>query len=1002
MDEGNVGLLERPTQEPIINNPEEMKELRQDLRVLHYDKAVEYSKEEKKAWGDLLPKNHKELRDMLDAKVAEVNRRGEDKEENRNDLPDFILRQEGNWESIGWSEESKNKVLAKLESVLGIKDTNARMRALESIVGAGLTPEQALEKITTERFDAMKEAAQEAADQANRGHYNIAAQDQYLAQQTLLLKDLNIDNDYIKRFILHKDYTERALPFLAGFEQSLQHEFDQQLPANLFDLAWNIGFEKKELFGIDGKFPVLQMQVTKETNEEGKLVAKGRFVVNEANWMRWLRDHINWWYEEYDTDAVTDYFAKVEVKKGPFYSVNLITMLYGYNRYFRDETGHLWTRLYDQTLLEPWMMMFQRTYALGYDDASGDEEQLANKLKEMYHLNKLSRKIYGKSMMQILSTLSVDYTGPDSDTKVGEAFQKMFLAYYSMGDFEELKRTLGENSSFFKKEGWETAMKDAMGDIAKQTHMMQMDRFLGERQGDFFAAFDKNGEIKDVKKFINFINQFNDEPVSSSINMVQRQALMNAVQDSIVTSEYLGSSKEVDKSDLTPEGKLVDDISLKYAWLLAHSWSYFSGARARSNFPSVSGYLAETKWLFTDAYRMKYMGFGGAGNPYTINMFKQLSIPFFEAILAENSFEDYVSSRDSNGNPTKIGTRQLTAMEIFKQMHEESEHYNGEREKIRERLKHASSDTEKAAIQKELDRLEDVAKNAYKLLAGQLEFKENAMRVYAKNVVGRAKTLYEQIMKSKETAFDKFTTYDGLFRGPSFHREEWQSAIQDKYITPLRYLFEANKGTQLNMITRAPVFKGNDEHGHPQWEWRDQYLGERMLGHQIVDIPTFWQQAKDYDPQQWNDLKSKGYTKRGKYVIRPDGKHAIDYNRVQENKPMVYKQFLLMKVAGDLWSHIDRHSTDPAYNLHHFDEIVEAIAALPGNIDGTEYDMRDTRVNHTFFSKEQMKWLKRMSGANKVFFREFMQNVFMGDPRKKESMFGESAGVILNAIFKGY
>jgi hypothetical protein len=995
MDEGNVGLLERPQEKGIINHPEELKQLRDDLRGLH-DKGLEYGREEKKIWGDLLPKNHKELRDMLDAKVAEVSSNHEDKEEGRDKLPSFVLRQEDDWTEIGWSEESKRRVLDKLRTILGINDENARMRALESLVGAGVSPEQALEKITQERLDEMKAKAQHDADQANRGnHYDISSLDMELAQQTLLLSDIGVENNYIKRFILHDKYTKRALPFLEGFQRSLQEEFDGVLPDNLFDLAW-----KKELFGIDGKFPILQMQVENK-KVDGKMVTSGRFVVNEANWIRWMRDHINWWYEEYDTDAVTDYFAKVEVKKGPFYSVNLITMLYGYNRYFRDETGHLWTRLYDQTLLEPWMMMFQRTYALGYDDASGDEEQLANKLKEMYHLNKLTRKIYGKSMMQLLSTSSVDYTGPDSDTKVGEAFQKMFLAYYNMADFEELQRVLGEDSTFFKKEGWNDALKDAMGDIAKQHHMLQMDRFLGDRQGDFFAAFDKDGKIKDKKKFINFINIFNDEPVSSTITMVLRQALMNAVSDSIVTDQMLLSSTHVDKSQLTKENKLVDTISLKYAWLLAHSWSYFSGGRARSNFPEVAGYLAETKWLYTDAYRMKYMQFGGAGNPYTVPMFKQLSIPLFEALLVENSFDDFVFSRDEEGNPEKMKTRQLTAMEIFMRMHEESEHYNKERKILQGRIDNASG-AQKEALQKELEKLEDVAKNRYKLIAGELEFKENAMRVYAKNVVGRGKALYEQLMKSKETSFDKFITYDGLFRGPSFHREEWQSAIQDKYITPLRYLFEANKATQLNKITRAPVFVGNDEHGKPKWVWRDQYLGERMLGHQILDVEPFWQEIKDFGPEMWKDLKGRGYSKRGKYAIRPDGKHVIDYNKVQDNKKLVYKQWLLMKIAGDLWSHIDRHSTDPAYSLHHYDEIVESIAALPGNIDGTEYDLKGVRVNHTFFEKEQMQWLKRMSGADGLFLREFLHDVFQGDKRKKESLFGESTGIILGAIFKGY
>ncbi len=107
------------------------------------------------------------------------------------------------------------------------------------------------------------------------------------------------------------------------------------------------------------------------------------------------------------------------------------------------------------------------------------------------------------------------------------------------------------------------------------------------------------------------------------------------------------------------------------------------------------------------------------------------------------------------------------------------------------------------------------------------------------------------------------------------------------------------------------------------------YLGEAMIGHEVLDIPEFRRRVKDVGPREWQELKKRGYRKRGKYIIRPDGKHDIDYDRVQENKPMVWKQWLLMKIAADLWSHIDRHSTDSRFTLAHYDDIVDAIKSLP-------------------------------------------------------------------------
>ena len=42
---------------------------------------------------------------------------------------------------------------------------------------------------------------------------------------------------------------------------------------------------------------------------------------------------------------------------------------------------------------------------------------------------------------------------------------------------------------------------------------------------------------------------------------------------------------------------------------------------------------------------MKYEGFGGAGNQYSVAMFKQLSVPFFEGTLSESGATAPVSGR---------------------------------------------------------------------------------------------------------------------------------------------------------------------------------------------------------------------------------------------------------------------------------------------------------------------------------------------------------------------
>jgi hypothetical protein len=997
MDEGATAVMDRP----MIKDPERMLEIRDEVRKISYD-STKYAAERARKDGVGLPDNMAELRDQLDEQVKELSDEPERHEKLDKDgkkvVPDKVLRHMEDWREFGWSNEDKKAVRGKLRTVLGL-DENACEHALESIVGAGKTPTEALQSITADAFSRAKEYFKTPEPQEGQPEQQeVQDETAELNARRSLLHGLGINDDYVRRFILRKDST---------IAKSLQQEFDGQLPDNLFDLAWNIGFEKEDLFGIDGKYPVLQMQVEKykTKDENGKEVEKvrGRYVVNQGNWMRWMRDQINWWYREYDTDVATDYFSKIEIKKGPYYSVNLVTMLFNSDRYFRDETGHKWSQLYDQTLLEPWMMNQIRQYHLDYEHNMGSEEKLAESYNNQFFLSKLTRKIYGKSMVNILMTLPEDFKGKDSDTKLGAAWTKMFLAYYNMSDIGKLKEILGEDSDFFKKEGWIKAIKEVNKEDFEMTGTPVVGDFLGARQKDFFKAFEgtKNGEIKNEKAFVDFINVFTTPVTPSTAAEVIDQALKDAIAAKIATKEGNVEAEGVDKDhDVDGEGNLIDKITLEYAKLLAKTHTLFTGVAAKNNFPSVSGHNAETKWLYPQAYRIKYAGYGGSGNPYTIPMFKQLSLPLFEGVLLENANEYYKIYEDGK---LKTKSRKKTPMEIILQMHKSSEFWDNERKKVQEELKNANEDETKRLKQK-LQEIDERSKNEYKIVAGQLVFNEDAMKNYAQNIIGRAKVLYEQVMSAQEINFEKFTKYDGIFRGVSFDRAEWQKAMQSGLITPLRYLFDANGATQLNMMVRAPEYGGIDEKGKPIWNHKNMPLGEAMFGHQILDIPEFRQTIKDLMPDKWKEMREKGYKWNGKNVVRPDGKNMINYDRVQENKTLAYKQWMLMKIGADLWSHIDLHSIDSAYGMEHYMNVLDAIATLPGGVEGDEYDMNGVRITKPFFSKEQMKWLKEISGTTpmKLFMRQFFADIFIGDKKKQETMFGESFGLIIGAIFKGF
>lgn len=986
-------------------------------------------------------KDKSAMMETLNQKLVDMERRHEHgEEENVKEVPDISLSKEKNWEQFGWSERQKSEAAEKLSDILDLrveqfdsKDTRLKKRhtverILQMLVASGVKPEDIEEKLTEEFYQNLrKEFVQQQKRSVGENASDELIEEVYkdridTSAKTEFLHRLGIErDDYIQRFILQDEYKDK-----------LNEEYRGGYANNLYDLAWNIGFSMKEEYGIDGRFPILELKVNKKKvlNKAGheEEITEGRYVINQANYMRWMRSQLLRWYD-FETDEQVNYFERIKVDKGNFTSVTLYQMLFEEDTYFRDETGHKWSKLWDQSLLEPFIMIYLRQYHLEYEQNQGSEEKLAETYHKIFHLSKLTRKLYNKSMIYYLATLPVDFEGErNDDTREGQAWTKMFLAYYNLADFDGLQDALGKESEFFTFEGWKEAIGEIHEEAFEHTGMLQNVTFLGDKSELFIKAFAKkdgegkpqknsNGDIvwaervQDKKAFCDFINIFTTLSPPSNVVEILNIALQNAVKEGVVSKEG-NTDKEVFKDkELRPDlgnDYVTDKTSLRYAWLIANSWTFFSGAASKNNFPAVSGHNAETKWRHTRWYRMKYMNkYGGAGKYQTIHMFPQLGTSFMEGVTVENAYKSY-KSVDKETGELKPNQRKMVLLEVMNNAHAESERYVKLREDLRKKydaleeqnLSESDFKRESEKIQKKLEALSEEETIRYKQLAQDLEFDENAMQDYALNVIGRAKVLYDQIMGAQEIDFDKFTKYDGIFRGVSFDRAEFQKAIQGSLITPLRYLFEANGMTHMNMDVRVPIYIG----GKDEYRWQTVKLGEAMFGYEILNIPQFRMEAKHVDSGNWEQMKKDGYKKRGKWVITPDGRYMIDYDKVEDNKRLAWQQWMLMKIGADLWSHIDRHSTDPAYGMEHYMNVLDAIKSIPGELQGDDEDITKNKNVKTFFDKDQMRWLKEMSKttALSLFTRQFFGDIFIGDKKKKESLLGQSFGIIINKIFQGY
>src|SRR6185437_3126621 len=265
--EGPLKVLAKEPGVPIAKSEAKMIDIRDDYRKMEYSEAV------KKEYGNTLPENQKKFREALDKKAQELirDRKISDEEFNRL-VPDKVLKEEKSiWLELGWTDENKRKVKGKLKELFHIDEGRAE-NMLEIFVASNKTFDEIDRNLTIDEYNTYVGQLMQEKQEADRQGADsrlLNAMRQYQgtqdgsARMLFLLDKLGLqrtdanpqanqkNDEYIQRFVLD-DY----------FRDRLNQEFDQQLPQNLYDMAWNITYHGEKEWGMHGEFPVLQMQMT--------------------------------------------------------------------------------------------------------------------------------------------------------------------------------------------------------------------------------------------------------------------------------------------------------------------------------------------------------------------------------------------------------------------------------------------------------------------------------------------------------------------------------------------------------------------------------------------------------------------------------------------------------------------------------------------------------------------------------------------------------------------
>lgn len=932
--------------------------------------------------GESRPSKESALQQHLDDLVSTI-----ELEPSRPDLPEVVAKEKKDWREFEWKEEDKEKVKDKLRTILNLGQLKSEEQeqiletTLENLLATGRTANDIDALLTQERITEIKSRMNSNKDipgeepDENSGTFDTRD------GRAWFLMNLGISQDNVYKAILPHEFHDMVK------EKALK------IPGDLIDVAWNIIASNPGEFGVNGKYPVLEMRVGKDAT--GKV--SGRYCVNEANFMRFIRSRINDIHGN-DPDAANDFFGGIQFSHS-YGSLTVGTMFLDNPKYFSDETGVKYEALYNQALMEVWMMNTIKKYDVEYKGSMEDGKKLLETLAGLFRFNTLTKNVAGKSLFYAMSTLPLHFNREKPDSKMGQAWNKIFLAYYNLSDFKALQEVLGKESSFFTKEGMQHAIDEVYKKKVQYTSMPNLASFLKDKEKHFEAAFSKknNNVIDETDTYEN-----NKKRVESFIKFVNYLGEFGPSGDHIkVIATALEGTVNEGKEGLEEEDRL-DDHSKGMAGLIAQSLIRVFGAGTKND-TGMTAFDKQVETQYTEGYRRKMATTkrgGSAGNPFTIPMFHGLSMDFLRGSRVGTAVKEYTFI-DKDGKPQTV-TRTKTVHEVMMDMQQVSGKYAALRDESQSRLREAEAAGNEQAVQEarakiaELDAKEQAE---FKLYAGELEFKENALLNWVSNHQVRARQVYDQIAGAAEINFEKFTKYDSLLRGVSFDRAAFQEAVNDKFLKPLRYLFATYGDLNMNMPIRVLKFKGRKGDDDDVWEWEDGYLGEALFGHQILDIPEFRKKAKELTDED----KDKGYRKAGKYIKDADGNFVIDYNKVQADQTLVWKQWALMKMGADLWSHISNHSTDPAYGLAHYIDVLEAIESIPGGVEGSDKDMRGTRVVTPFFDHAQIKWLRQISGTTnlKLYTRAIFTDIFTGKHRKG-GVFDESTSLFLGAVFKGY
>lgn len=469
------------------------------------------------------------------------------------------------------------------------------------------------------------------------------------------------------------------------------------------------------------------------------------------------------------------------------------------------------------------------------------------------------------------------------NSDIGEGVRRALLAYYHITDYEMLEKILGKDAIFFQEE------------------YMQKNPDTGEmelRKG--------HANVKDIDKFINYVNVFNDAHKDESAVDEVRERLRQTL------SKELGLSK--------------NEAIYAEAW--AFSMTRWTGIGAKNDVGAV-GFDAWSKVQNLLPYRLKQMDEkrkGVAGSIWNLLGIKRAGVSVMDGLTDVHDRSIIEAIQGGQG-------RDLEKANPFRKKLSSEQ---------KDRLAQLNAKTELT---------EDEKSEKEKLEVKHLRFKQDMAQRFAANHVGNGFKIYDFLINHNEFNIEKMITYDEYGR-PIIDQEAANKMI-DGIQKAIRYGFCTWGGTDYSKTMRiweqkeVPDLDENgkqklDRNGNPATKavpvMRDLPLGAVLFG---PDVLRFIKEDIDrVESKTREEIESSG--NNSWEIGEGDEKFSLDFDKMNSKteRDFLWKQILKYLIAEEIESHRNVNSELRRYNYSTIEKFYDFL-----NAKGTlnKDDIKDVR-----------------------------------------------------------